>query len=344
MDSLNKKKKAVLINSGIANAFTGRQGQIDAELCINKLSNILNIDPSECYIGSTGVIGQKLKIDSIVPNIENLAKNLSKNGAEDYILATMTTDTRVKQASVSFYIDNNVQVNIAACVKGSGMIMPDMATMLCTVITDISISHEMMKKSLHKVVEDTLNCITVDGDTSTNDSVFFLSNGLAGNNKIISEEDVNYKIYYEQLSLLLEHMAKELIKDGEGITKFITINVLNTPTREKAKLVGMSVANSPLVKTALFGSQLNWGRIIMAAGKAGSKMDFSKLDMQINNYPILERGEPIINPEKVKIISESLKGKDINISLDFNQGNQKIRIWTCDYSYDYIKINAGYLS
>ncbi len=343
MDELSNKKRSVLINSGTANAFTGKQGVIDAENCILKLSQCLNISSPECYMGSTGVIGKKLNMDLIIESIEHLVPNLDENNAKDFIEATMTTDTRMKQASIRFSIDGK-EVNIAACAKGSGMIMPNMATMLGVVISDINISHDLMRKALRDAVEETFNCITVDGDTSTNDSVFFLANGLAGNTKIEKEDDAQYEVFYIHLKILLEHMAKEIVNDGEGITKFITIEVKNTPDREKAKKVALSIANSPLVKTALFGEDLNWGRILMAIGKAMTKMNCNIIDVFINNYPIVKDGEPVIDGEEFVKAKQSLKNRNVEILIDFHQGAESIKVWTCDFSHNYININASYTS
>lgn len=340
MDKVTYFKRAVLINSGTANAFTGRQGLIDANDCLDELAKYLEIKKEECYIASTGVIGQKLDRDMIIGNICNVVGKLSVDSADDFVKATMTTDTRMKQASVSFELDG-VKVNIGACVKGSGMIMPDMATMLSTVVTDVSITHEMLEKALKDAVEDTFNCITVDGDTSTNDTVFLLANHTAGNKKI-EKEDENYKKFYKNLYTLLEYMAKEVVNDGEGITKFITIDVLNTPDKEMAKKVAMSIANSPLVKTAIFGEDLNWGRILMAIGKAKTGMNCNIIDIHINGFNIIEDGEPVINETNRKEIEKSVKNRNIDISVNFKQGSGKIRVWTCDFSYDYVKINADY--
>jgi glutamate N-acetyltransferase/amino-acid N-acetyltransferase len=340
MDSLSKHKRAVLINSGIANAFTGKQGLIDAERCITELSKTLDIRPSECYIASTGVIGKTLDMDSILNNMGNLTTGMRDNGNDDFVEAIMTTDTRPKQASVTFPLGGK-EVTIAACAKGSGMIMPDMATMLSVVITDAAISHELLAKALGKAIEDTFNCITVDGDTSTNDSVFLLANGLAGNETIIRENE-DYKIFYQNLRLLLEHMAKQIVDDGEGITKFITIDITNTPSRELAKKVAFSIANSPLVKTAFYGQDLNWGRILMAVGKAMTKMDCSIIDVFINGYRIVNHGEPETETPEYDKARKSLKNREIGLKISFNQGDQGIRVWTCDFSLDYVKINAHY--
>lgn len=341
MDSETNRKRAVLINSGIANAFTGKRGLIDADNCISALSKRLLINKNECYIGSTGVIGKKLEVDSIVSGIDRLVSRLNEDEDTNFARAIITTDTKIKQASIKCDIKGYC-VNIAACVKGAGMIMPNMATMLCVVITDASISHDLMHTSLRRAVEETFNCITVDGDTSTNDTIFFLANGLAGNRTIKSKSSNSYRIFYKNLCLLLEHMAKEVVNDGEGITKFITINVINTPTREKAKSVALSIANSPLVKTAFYGEDLNWGRILMAIGKSMTGMNCEMIDISINNYKIVKKGEPEIGTEDYLNAQASLKKREINLLINFNLGKESIRVWTCDMSLDYVKINAHY--
>lgn len=342
MDDRSFVKRAILINSGSANAFTGKQGKSDAIRCCLEVAQTLKIKPEEVYIGSTGVIGQKLPMDNIVSNMSCLVDQLGINNEESFIEAIMTTDTKVKKASVKFDIDG-VEVNIAACAKGSGMIMPDMATMLSVITTDADITSSMMKKALSDAARDTYNCITVDGDTSTNDTIFFLANGLAANKKI-EVVDKNYDLFYRNLFELMEHMAKRVVDDGEGITKFITIDVINTQLRENAKKVAFSIANSPLVKTALFGENLNWGRILMAIGKAQTGMDCSIIEVYLNGFKIIELGEPIISDSIQKKVKESLKNRDIEIKIDFRQGNEKIRVWTCDFSYEYIKINADYVT
>ncbi|AJQ26610.1 bifunctional glutamate N-acetyltransferase/amino-acid acetyltransferase ArgJ [Pelosinus fermentans] len=343
-DKITNKKRAVLINSGNANAFTGKKGIMDAQKCISKVSELLCISDEEVYLGSTGVIGRELELDIILKGIDNVIENLDTNdkSAIDFIESSMTTDTKVKQACISFELDGKT-VNIAACVKGAGMIMPDMATMLSVVITDAKISPSMMQKALKSSVEKTYNCITIDGDTSTNDSVFLLANGLAGNN-IISSENENYHRFADHLNLLLEQMAKEVVNDGEGITKFITIKVINTPTKEKGKTIAMSIANSPLVKTTFYGQQLNWGRLLMAIGKAQTRLDCSKIDIFINNYKIVSNGEPALNSEEYIKAEESLKERNIDVLIDFKQGESEITIWTCDFSIEYVKINGNYLT
>ncbi|MEW6620387.1 MAG: bifunctional glutamate N-acetyltransferase/amino-acid acetyltransferase ArgJ [bacterium] len=343
-DKLSQKKRAVLINSGNANAFTGKQGIQDSIKCLQVISKMLGINTSECYIGSTGVIGIELDMEKILAALPKVVEKLQsdENSALDFIKATMTTDTKIKQASVTFPL-NGIPVTIGACVKGAGMIMPNMATMLSTVITDAKISYDMMKAMLEDVVNETFNCITIDGDTSPNDSVFFLSNRIA-NNKMITTKDNEYALFYKNLKDVLLTLAQEMIRDGEGATKYITINVINSPTFENAEQIAYSIGNSPLVKTALFGEQLNYGRILMAIGKARTGLKYDKLRLHLNNYLIVDKGEPCAKKETLEKVRNSLKGKEITITVDLNIGTKSKTIWTCDYSIDYIKINANYLS
>lgn len=343
-DKKTNIKRAIVLNSGNANAFTGEKGLNDAKACAQKASEILDIKPEEVYVGSTGVIGREMELDIILDGIEKASKKLKKDqeSAIDFVKAIMTTDTKVKQASTSFEIDGKV-VKISSCVKGAGMLKPDMATMLCVITTDAKISPEMMSKALSDNVEDTFNCITIDGDTSTNDTIFLLSNGLAGN-KCIDSEDENYNIFKNRLRELMEHMAKQVVNDGEGVTKFITLKVVNTPTKEKAKAVALSIGNSPLVKTTFYGEQLNWGRLVMAIGKAQTRLDCSIIDIYVNDFKLVENGAPAFTQEEYNNAEASLKDHNIEIYIDFKQGNEAITVWTCDYSLDYVKINSNYIS
>ena len=344
-DKLSNRKRAILINSGNANAFTGAQGFLDARFCAERAANLLQLDTAELYIGSTGVIGQKLEMDAITEGMECAMKNLheGQQAANDFNEAIMTTDTKMKQASVSCEIGGKT-VNIAACVKGAGMIMPDMATMICVVLTDAKIAPELMPHILQGAVEDTFNCITVDGDTSTNDSVFFLANGAAGNPEIDDVNGADYQTFATQFHALMEHMAKEVVKDGEGVTKFITIQVEHVPTREQGKAVAFSIANSPLVKTAFYGQQLNWGRLMMAIGKAQTGLDCNVIDIYVNGFAVLENGEPVLQGATFKQAEATLVDQNVDVLIDFKQGDVNVTVWTCDYSLDYIKINADYMT
>jgi len=338
-------KRAVLINSGNANAFTGEQGLLDSRKCAETASSLLNIKTGEVYVASTGVIGQKLDMENILAGIHTVSESLlsDKENADNFIEAIMTTDTRKKQASVSFTIDGK-ETHIAACAKGAGMIMPDMATMLSVVLTDAAITPALMKKALCETVDNSFNRITIDGDTSTNDSVFLLSNGLAENSLIKNENSENYILFKHHLQELLIYMAREIVRDGEGVTKFITVRIINTPTVQNAKDIAFSIGNSPLVKTTFYGNQLNWGRLLMAIGKAQTRLDCNIIDIFVNNYSIIRNGEPNLSDEEFSKAEISLKQNDIDILVDFKQGSESTTIWTCDYSIDYIKINANYIT
>lgn len=340
MDAKSIYKRAILINSGVANAFTGQSGIDIARSCISTVSRSLGIKPEECYMGSTGVIGKKID-PTIINCIETLATKLSENDSKSFIEATMTTDTKIKQANISFQLGYKT-VNIAACAKGSGMIMPNMATMLCCVITDVSIDHDILHLSLKESIENTFNCISVDGDTSTNDSIFVLANGLANNDTISDTASHEYNIFRSNLIELLGHMAKEIVNDGEGITKFITIEVTGSPKREIAKTIAMSIANSPLVKTAIFGEDLNWGRILMAIGKARTGLDFGRIDLAINGHSIVKAGDFNQDEFAYADAKSSLKNREVFLTIHLDQGDSGITVWTCDFSYDYVRINAEY--
>ena len=339
-DAMTCKKRAVMINSGNANSFTGKKGIEDANACLDVLAAELKIPKYECYIGSTGVIGRYLETFPIQNGIHALIDNLSPADENDFLEAIMTTDTKEKKASVEFKIQGKT-VHIAACAKGSGMIMPNMATMLSVVITDVVIAPELLKKALQDAVIDTFNCISVDGDTSTNDSVFLLANGLAENTPI-TDFGLEYEQFLLHLTELLKDIAKQIVNDGEGITKFITINVLHTPDKEKAKKVAMSIANSPLVKTAFYGEDMNWGRIMMAIGKSRTGMNCNNIDIYLNDFKIINDGQPTFGTNDYILAEKSLKSHDIILDIDFKNGNSGICVWTCDFSLDYIKINADY--
>lgn len=340
-DQMSTRKRAILVNSGCANAFTGRQGLSDAEACLGALANKLAIAGEECYLASTGVIGHRLAMDSMLKAVREINPLAADESAQKFVQSILTTDTRPKTAARDFVLGTK-NVHLAGCVKGAGMIQPNLATMLCFVITDVKISQTMLRRSLAAAAQDTLNSVTVDSDTSTNDTVFILANGRAENPPIV-DEDERYQIFTEQLKRLLEALALELAADGEGVTKRLTIEVLGAKTSEAAQLVAFSIANSPLVKTAFFGEQLNWGRIVMAVGKTMIGADPQTLDVSINAYPVVVKGEPQTG-QTYQQAEASLKQKDILIQVNLNAGPASKRVWTCDYSLDYIKINANYIS
>jgi glutamate N-acetyltransferase / amino-acid N-acetyltransferase len=342
MDSVTTTKRAILVNSGNANAFTGKQGVLDARKSIECLSEQLKIKPEECYLASTGVIGQKLPMDKMLGKMPELIKKKDTKQDLAFAQSIMTTDTKPKQASLTFELAGQ-KISLAGCVKGAGMIQPNMATMLCFVVTDAKIEHTLLKKALVMAVEDTFNSITVDSDTSTNDCVFLLANGYASNMPI-EQENSDFSVFVNRLRELLQHLAMELIADAEGITKKITIQVKQARDKEQATAIAYAVANSPLVKTAFFGEQLNWGRILMAVGKAMTGVDSEILDIKINGYEIVKQGEPQTEADYYQQAEQSLKREDVMIEIVLNQGVASKTVVTTDLSIEYIKINANYIS
>ena len=334
------KARAIVVNSGNANAFTGKQGDRDVKAMVASVSKLLKCPQNQIFAASTGVIGERLPVERISKVIPKLANSLQPNHWSDVAKAIMTTDTYPKGASATAEINGEL-VTIAGIAKGSGMIAPDMATMLSFVFTDASISADLLQKQLTKAVEQTFNCITVDSDTSTSDTVLLAATGQADHNKIENQKDL--KSFQSALREVLQDLATQVVKDGEGASKFITIDVTSAASAKAAKTIGLAIANSPLVKTAIAGEDANWGRVVMAVGKAGEKADRDKLGISIGDSVIVKRGK--LNPDyKEAVVTKHLKGTNINIAVDVGIGNGKARVWTCDLTHDYISINADYRS
>ena len=337
----NNKVKAVLVNSGNANAFTGSKGEKTVQKIISFLSKHLSCDTNEIYTASTGVIGEFLNSDLIINSIKNNTF-FSQNSWVDAAKAIMTTDTFHKIETSSCKIENEV-INLVGIAKGSGMIAPNMATMLAFIFTDANISSEVLQKILLTQNEKTFNSITVDSDTSTSDTVLLISTNKKNKNMITSYNDPKLKTFKICTSELMLNLAQKIVKDGEGATKFIKINVLNATSKKAAKNISMSVANSPLVKTAIAGEDANWGRIIMAIGKSLEKIILNKISIYFGNYLVTKNGMKYINYSEEKI-SEYLKNNEIEITIDLSMGNKKWTVYTCDLTEQYIKINADYRS
>ena len=341
-DNKSKIKRAIVINSGTANAFTGEKGFKNAECMINIASTGLGLKNEEIYIASTGVIGTQLPIADIKQGLQQAITGLSISAADEFASAILTTDTCKKVFHAECQIDGK-RVEIMAIAKGSGMIMPDMATMICCVCTNAHVEQATLHKALKDISEKTFNCITVDGDTSTNDCIFALADGTAENN-LITERSKNYPVFYDCLYEILTLSAMSIVRDGEGMTKFITVELEGVPTTEQASKVAFSIANSPLVKTAFYGESFNWGRIMMAIGKAQAGLDYTNIAMSINGIQILCSSEYVPSENDIDLIAQSLRQVEQIININFNQGDEGIRVWTCDFSLDYVKINADYLS
>jgi len=334
---LGKKVKAVLVNSGNANACTGETGYDDALKMQRWCAEKLNILPTEVLISSTGVIGQKLPVEKIESGLNEIITRLSSEGGFDAAEAIMTTDTKIKSFAVKVKLAEG-EVTIGGIAKGSGMIMPNMATMLGFISTDASIEKNLLQEILREAVNISFNKISVDGETSTNDMVILLANSLSGIS--IEKNSNDYTEFLSALKSITVEMAKSIVSDGEGATKLVTIKVKGANTKEDADLVGKSIANSSLVKTAIHGADANWGRILSAAGQSGADFDPSNVSISFNNLPILLPNYTLTIDEE--LASEILSQKEFEINIDLGSGNQETTWWTCDLTEEYVKINADY--
>jgi glutamate N-acetyltransferase/amino-acid N-acetyltransferase len=340
----NKKAQAIIINSGNANTCNGDDGLNKAKKMTSLQAKALNLKTDEVLVASTGVIGVPLNIDAVKSGIPLLTEKLSKDGSNDASLAIMTTDTFQKQLAVEFYLGDK-KVTIGSMAKGSGMIEPNMGTMLSFLTTDISIAPELLDEALKSSVTVTYNRVSVDGDTSTNDMILILANGLA-ENPTITEKNDDYYTFVQVLTNLNTIMAKNIAKDGEGATKLLECQILGAKTEEDAVVLGKSVINSSLVKTAMFGSDANWGRILCALGYA--KIDFNpeKVDVSFESsagsIKVCEAGSSL--PFDEDIAKKVLNENEIVIKVNLFLGDHDAYVWGCDLSYEYVKINGDYRS
>ena len=346
--------RALIVNTKNANTFTGDQGikGLD-EIAKNLVENLKKIEVENGYektkikdllFASTGVIGEKFPVEKINKNITNLVSNLRINQNKliwmKVASAIMTTDTRPKVAFIEIKLGDK-KVRIAGIAKGSGMIAPNLATMFSFIFTDADISSVTLNKYLNKVLANTFNAITIDSDTSTNDMVAIFATKKVKNknlNDISSEEFLKFE---KALKTVCLDLAKQIVVDGEGAKKFITVKVINSKTKERAKKIAFAIANSPLVKTAVAGEDPNWGRILMGVGKSGEKVDQKKLIIKIGDFIVAEKGKisPTYNEEKLQ---EYMKWDSIYIEVDLRQGRDEFECYTCDFTHDYIDINAHY--
>ena len=336
------RAQAILVNSGVANACTGELGLQAAQTCSDLAAAALNIDGNLIQVASTGVIGEQLPIDNIVSVMDKLVSGLSSTGYGEVARAIMTTDTVLKVADRTCMIDNS-EIKLFGMAKGAGMIMPDMATMLCFVMTDADIAADILQLHLATAVEFSFNRITVDGDTSTNDTVLVLANRTAVNPEIIDPDSEASRIFAAALTDLLRDLARQIVTDGEGATKTVTIRVINTVTEKDAELAARTIANSPLVKTAFFGEDANWGRIIAALGRSGIEFDQNRVDISFDDVQLVQDGLAR-GLEAESGATEVLKQKAFAVTVNLKNGKAAAEILTCDLSLDYIKINADYRS
>lgn len=340
------KINAVVANSGNANACTGEEGIKSNEKMAQCLADILGVDSSTVLTASTGVIGAVFPIDTITKGIKATFPMLGydRNNALMAAEAIMTTDTYSKEVAVEFDLGGKT-VHLGGMAKGSGMICPNMATMLSFITTDAAISQELLNKALKEDIKSTYNMVSVDGDTSTNDTVVVLANGLAGNEEVVSEGK-DYDTFKEALHYVNERLAKNLVRDGEGATKFMEVNVTGAATEADAKTMAKSVVKSSLFKAAVFGEDANWGRVLCAMGYSGVKFDPQKVDIvfasNAGEILLMDNGTPIVfDEDKAKTI---LSEKEIQVNIKISEGNAKATAWGCDLSYEYVKINGDYRS
>ncbi|MGN1313414.1 MAG: bifunctional glutamate N-acetyltransferase/amino-acid acetyltransferase ArgJ [Lachnospiraceae bacterium] len=338
--------QAVVVNSGIANACTGTQGFDYCRQTAQAMAEALSIQESACLVASTGVIGMQLPLEKIKAGVKALSGQLSetKEAGTMAAKAIMTTDTRHKEIAVSF-IAGGKEVTLGGMCKGSGMIHPNMCTMLAFLTTDIAISKELLQEALRENVKDTFNMVSVDGDTSTNDTLLILANGLAKNPEI-TEKNADYEAFCEALLYVNTQLARLMAGDGEGATALVETHVYHAPSKEEARLLAKSVICSSLTKAAIFGHDANWGRVLCALGYSGVRFDPEKIELFFaageKKIQIFKDG--VANDYSEEEASEILSMPEVQILVDMKAGNSEAKAWGCDLTYDYVKINADYRS
>ncbi len=336
------KARLIIVNSGNANAFTGKKGSASVERIVAGACETFGCQPYEIFTASTGVIGEALPDHKITGSFSGLKECLGEASFEDAAKAIMTTDTFAKASSRSVKI-GNADVAISGIVKGSGMIAPDMATMLGFIFTDAAIAPDVLQGLLSELTEGSFNSITVDSDTSTSDTILLAATGKADHEAVVDLSDPRLINFKQALGEVMTELAQLVVKDGEGASKFITINISGAETDAAAKTIGLAVANSPLVKTAIAGEDANWGRIVMAVGKAGERANRDKLKIEIGGVLIAGEGEAVDGYDEAPVAAH-MKGLNIDVSVDVGIASGKATVWTCDLTHGYITINADYRS
>ena len=334
-----KEVQAIVVNSGNANTFTGKQGERAIEEVVKTIASQFKVSKKKIFVASTGVIGEPFPTQKVIKAIKE-KKSPSKNWI-DAARSIMTTDTYPKGISINTSIGNQ-KIRITGIAKGSGMIEPNMATMLGFIFTDAELSQSILKSLISKFIPNSFNSISVDGDESTNDTVILTStNAKKMNKKIYSINDKRLKKFKLDLEKVFLYLAEQIVRDGEGATKLIEVNVTNARSRLSAEKISRSIANSPLIKTAIYGRDPNWGRVIMAIGKTYEKVKKDKLKISFGNYLVAKNGmaNPKIDERKLK---RYLSKDKININIDLSNGKEKSKVLTCDFSHRYIDINASY--
>jgi len=328
---------AIVVNSGNANAFTGYRGKVSVEAITSIAAEVLNIPRSRVFSSSTGVIGEELPHNLIIDALDKMVTDKNKQDIFEAAKAIMTTDTYPK-GSVRKVLTDQGEITIAGIAKGSGMIAPNMATMLVYLFTDASVKKDALQSYLSEINESTFNSISVDGDTSTSDTVLMAATGKSGIR--IEKNDENFS---QGLASLMTDLAHQVVKDGEGASKFVEINIVNARNKTDAKTHAKSIANSPLVKTAIAGEDPNWGRIVMAIGKSGAEAERDKIKIFFGDILVAENGWVAPNYSE-ELGAQYMKNTTIKISVDLGLGEENTTFWTCDFTNDYISINADYRS
>lgn len=338
LEKTRGRARAILVNAGCANACTGHEGLEDAKTCARYLAQKIGGKAEEILVCSTGVIGKRLPMEKMLPGIDQALANRGKTESGAFAQAILTTDLVPKTAGLIVRGLGNAK--IAGACKGSGMIAPHLATMLAFLLTDAPIEAPVLQRILAEVAEETFNCVTVDGDTSTNDTVLLLANGRAGGRWIRNPTEKRARLFREAVREVAMSLAEQIARDGEGATKLVRIRVRGAKSREDAHKAARTVAESPLVKTALFGCDPNWGRILAALGRSGAKIQEEKVSLTLCGTVLFSEGAP--RPFKPERVSSTMKGKTVDLEIDLGLGTGECTMLTCDLSYDYIKINAEY--
>ena len=342
-DKLQKgKARGLVVNAGNANVFNGKSGMQAVEAIAKSVGTLLHCAKNEVYVASTGVIGERLDPTKIVEKIATLKDDLQNQNWKDAAIAITTTDTFPKGSHRVVKV-GKTSVNLVGIAKGSGMIAPDMATMLGFIFTDAQIPAQILQKLLTRNVKSTFNSITVDGDTSTSDTLLLFATGVAEHSVPSNDHDPILKEFEIGLNEVMLDLAKQIVRDGEGAQKLIKINVSGASSPTSARRIGLSIANSPLVKTAIAGEDANWGRVVMAVGKSGEKADRDKLGVWFGGIKIAENGGVVDNYDE-RPVAKHMQGHEVIIDVDVGVGRGTATVWTCDLTHGYININADYRS
>ncbi|MEE9427679.1 MAG: bifunctional glutamate N-acetyltransferase/amino-acid acetyltransferase ArgJ [Paracoccaceae bacterium] len=333
---------AILVNSGNANAFTGSSGRDSVTALTAAVADVLNLDQSRVFTASTGVIGEPLEHQKIVSRLKAMANTLSAAAGKNAAQAIMTTDTYPKGSCTEISVDGE-SIKISGFAKGSGMIAPDMATMLCYVFTDAKIGRELLQNMLLKVVSETFNCITVDSDTSTSDTLMLSATGTSPAAVISMQDSPAGNKFYQALHKIMLDLAHQVVRDGEGASKFLEVRISGAKNDAEARLAAMAIANSPLVKTAVAGEDPNWGRVVMAIGKSGANADRDRISIRFGDILVAENGW--VSPGYSEQSGQRyMKQAELMIDVDLGVGTSTATVWTCDLTHGYIDINTDYRS